>query len=223
MVRFTGTHGWRFGSFARIVRLIRRKDPRIALFLSLTLLFLAPPAGAATIRGALERGDVLAGVFAEIDAQAGAQEVELITRQEFDVWTKRVIRNEEIRDETISCTVESLGWTGGDLFTTGWSWENCQPCKEANPLGINQDARAGLKFAQLGGDLALCLFQAKNRKSDGQAGTKTTIGKWVSRAVRAAIIVNNSYAAITGKGLVKWGQPKPEEALPVVASFQGRR
>lgn len=116
----------------------------------------------------------------------------------------RVARNEKIRDSVISCISESLIATGADLGTTGVALDRCPACKESNPLGVNVETRVGLKFAETGAEIGLCLLGAKHMEKDPTSNHRHA--KWIARALRILIIMNNSYAAVSGKPLFKWGK-----------------
>jgi hypothetical protein len=116
----------------------------------------------------------------------------------------RVARNEQIRDSVISCISESLIATGADLGTTGVALDRCPTCGESNPLGVNVETRVGLKFAQTGAEIGLCLLSAKHMQTDPTSSHRHA--KWLSRALRLLVIVNNSYAAVMGKPLFRFGK-----------------
>lgn len=127
-----------------------------------------------------------------------------VTREEFLVLTQRVDRAEKIRDSTIACIAESLVLTGADLGSTGLAWDQCPTCKESNPLGLNSDARVGLKFAETGAEVGLCLLSAKKQHGD-KAEPGYRLARWPARIMRLLIVANNLYATFTGKSLIKLG------------------
>lgn len=129
-----------------------------------------------------------------------------VTRLEYEQLRLRVLQNEEVRDKFVGCVAEGVGWNGGDLITTGFNWHVNPEAKEANPLGINSDARLGLKFAQTAADMLLCLEASKRGSEGKEQGRTIEVAKWISRIVRGFIVFNNSLGIATGKTLIGWGQ-----------------
>lgn len=135
--------------------------------------------------------------------------LELISRTEFEQLKARVELNEHVRDFTIGCISESLIGTGIDLGTTAVGGARCEECAEANPLGLNIEARVGMKFFQTGAEVGTCLLEAK-KKHESAADNHSGWLKWAKRVARAIPIVINGYSIVTGKPLIKWGTPSRE-------------
>lgn len=125
-----------------------------------------------------------------------------VTREEFLALQARQLRFEEIHSDYIGCLAEAAAWTGGDLLTTGLNWDKNPHAKEGNVLGLNADARAGLKFAQLGADILLCWESSKRARNSKEEGQIVAVSKWTSRGTRALIVLNNLLMLFTGKSFI---------------------
>lgn len=134
-----------------------------------------------------------------------------VTREEFLALQQRQLRFEKIHSDYIGCVAEAAAWTGGDLLTTGLNDVDNNPnVKEGNVLGVNPDARGGLKFVQLGADILLCWKSAERAYDDKDEGKLISIAKWVSRSTRAGIILNNLLMLFFGKSFIPGAMPKVE-------------
>ena len=50
-------------------------------------------------------------------------------------------------DHTAECVVKVGFVAAGDVGSTGWALARCPTCREANPLGVNAEARIALKLS----------------------------------------------------------------------------
>jgi hypothetical protein len=148
--------------------------------------------------------------------------VTLVTMQEhLDAINAMEIRLkfiEEVADTTASCIREAFILAGGDLMSTAANQKWCPDCEEGNIFGFAPEARVAMKIGQLGVQIDQCYRAAKNGKKANGVVT------WANRGIQGFAIVTNIISAITGKPLFTWPWRKPDDTLPVVASFQkGKR
>jgi hypothetical protein len=114
---------------------------------------------------------------------------------------RRLDEVKRVADDTAGCIVDAFVAHGADLLSTGVAWHQCPDCKEANPAGLNSDARVGLKIGALGVEIGTCYAAAKK----GHNALKVT--QWTLRLSSWAIVLNNIVVSITGKPFIKWGLP----------------
>lgn len=109
---------------------------------------------------------------------------------------------EKVADATSACVRSAFAFAGGDQLSTAASLKWCKDCEEQNPLGFNAEARIGLKLAQLGVQIDECYRAAKKGKQAAGAVT------WINRVITGFAILTNTYAAVSGKPLIRWRESK---------------